>query len=339
MRLAGFLAGGAVATKIFAVFALPALAILAWRARPRAALIASALGCALLALLPWVGWSERRTGSFVQPYARSPRELLGRIAGGHYFTTSPASGVSQPRRPLSRTLASLPRLPYDLVFHSSRFEANRDGYNGVLILLLLVGLVGFRARSVGLFLAASLPFLVPWSLLSMPSIRFLFPVYPLYAVFLAEGLGRLTGRFAGVPGMAAGMTLLAAAAAFPVQLGSGGFEWKVAAGRLSRRESLEAQLPAYPLWKHLGPEARVVFLGENDRFHSPAAVAWRAEFLPVSAWGRDPQIWRRELTRHRITHLLYREDRTDARALLESLGERVEPVARNGPAILLRWKD
>lgn len=340
MRLAGFLVGGAVATKIFAVFALPALAILAWRARPRAAQIASALGCALLALLPWVGWSERRTGSFVQPYARSPRELLGRIAGGHYFTTSPASGVSQPPgRPHSRTLASLPRLPYDLVFHSSRFEANRDGYNGVLILLLLVGLVSFRGRSVGLFLAASLPFLVPWSLLSMPSIRFLFPVYPLYAVFLAEGLRRLTGRFAGVPGMAAGMTLLAAAAAFPVQLGSGGFEWKAAVGRLSRRESLEEQLPAYPLWKHLGPEARVVFLGENDRFHSPAAAAWRAEFLPVSAWGADPEIWRRELTRLRITHLLYREDRTDRRALLESLGERVEPVARNGPAILMRWKD
>lgn len=337
MRLAGFLFGGAVATKIFAVFALPALAILAWRARPRLGLAISAAGCALLALAPWVAWSERRTGSSLEPYASSPRELVARMSGGHYFTTSPASGVAHPDRDGGRTLASLPRLPYDLVFHSSRFEANGDGYNGILILLLLVGLAGFRARAIGLFLVATLPFLIPWSLLYLPSVRFLFPVYPLYAVFAAEGMRRLTRRFEGVPGIVAGVTLLAAAAAFPVQLGSGGFEWRTALGRLSREGSLKAQLPAYPLWKHLGPEDRVVFLGENDRFHCPAAAAWRAEFLPVSSWGRDARIWRRELERLGITHILYRQDRTDASALLEGLDGELETVDRNGPAVLLRW--
>jgi hypothetical protein len=162
-------------------------------------------------------------------------------------------------------------------------------------------------------------------------------VYPLYAVFTAEGVRRLTRRFDGGPGKAAGVTLLAAAAAFPVQLGSSGFEWRTALGRLSRERSLEAQLPAYPLWRHLGPADRVVFLGENDRFHCPAAAAWRSEFLPVSAWGRDPRTWRRELKRLGITHLVYREDRTDSRALLEGLRGQIEPVARNGPAVLLRW--
>ena len=338
MRLAGFLFGGAVATKIFAAFALPALAILAWRARPRLAHAVAAAGCALLALAPWVLWSARRTGSVLEPYASSPRELAARIAGGHYFTTSPASGVRQPQREGTRALSSLPRLPYDLVFHSSRFEANGDGYNGILVLLLLVGLAGFGPRAIGLFLLASLPFLIPWSLLALPSVRFLFPVFPLYAVFAAKGMRRLTRRFGGVLGIAAGVTLLAAAAAFPVQLGSGGFEWRTALGRLSREGSLEAQLPAYPLWKHLGPADRVVLLGENDRFHCPAGEAWRAEFLPVSAWGRDPRTWRRELKRLGITHILYREDRTDAQTLLEGLGGQIESVARNGAAVLLRWK-
>jgi hypothetical protein len=337
VRLAGFLLGAAVATKVFAIFAVPALAILAWRARPRPGVLAAAAACALLALAPWLFWSERRAGFFLEPYASSPRELYGRVVRGHYFRTSPASGVPRPDV-VGERLARLPRLPYDLVFHSSRFEANADGYNGVLILLLLVGIAGWRPRPILLFLAASLPFLVPWSLLYLPSVRFLFPVYPLYAVFAAEGLRRLTGRFDGWSGGAAGLTMLCAAAAFPVQLGSGGFEWKTALGRLSRQQSLAAQLPAFPLWEQVGPSDRAVFLGENDRFHCPAARAWRAEFLPVAAWRRDPEVWRQGLDYLGITHLLVREDRVDARELLQALGDRVAIVDRRGPAVLYRWR-
>jgi hypothetical protein len=338
MRLAGFLFGGALATKIFALFALPALAILVWRSRPRFSRVAAACGCALIALAPWAVWSERHTGSFLEPYARSPRELVDRLARGHYFATSPASGASRPQPSLGRSLLTLPRLPYDLVFHSSRFEANGDGYNGILILLLLVGVAGWGVRPIGLFLLALLPFLVPWSLLYLPSVRYLLPVYPLYAVFAAEGLRRLTRGFVGIPGRAAGLALLGAAAAFPVQLGSSGAEWRTAFGRMSREESLAARLPSLALLRRIGPDARVVFLGENDRFHCPASLVWRSEFQPVASWGSDPEVWGRELSRGRVTDLVYREDRMDARALLEGLGGRIEKVGQNGPAILYRVK-
>ena len=284
MRVAGFLFGAALATKVFALFAAPALAALAWRARPRPMRLAAAALCALLPLGPWLAWSERRAGSVLAPYANSPRELASRIARGDFFTTSPASGAPRPGSPADR-VAAFAWLPYDLVFHSSRFEANGDGYNGILVLLLVAGLAGWGTKRIGLFLAVTLPFLIPWSLLYLPSIRYLFPVYPLFAVFTAEGLRRLTGRFSGAAGVAAGMAVLAAAAAFPVQLGSSGLEWKAAFGRMSRQDVLAARLPSLPLQSRLGPSDRVVFLGENDRFHCPAGARLEGRLSPRGRLG------------------------------------------------------
>ena len=337
LRLSGFLFGGALVTKVFAVCALPALLILLVRARPRATpkSLAAALACALVALGPWLAWSARHAESIAAPYAASPAELLARVTSGHYFRTSPASGVSAPPRAAGVRLRALALLPYDLVFHSSRFEANGDGYNGILVLVLLVGLAGWDARHVGLFCAAALAFLVPWSLLYLPSIRYLFPVYPLYAVFCAEGLRRLTGRFAGRSGAAAGIALVVAAAAFPVQFGSSGLEWGVAAGRVSREQSLAARLPGYRLWSNVSARDRVVLFGENDRFHCPAELAWSEEYLPVAAWGRDPAAWRAGLDELGITQLVYRSDRR-REGLLGALGDRLQLVGRDGPAALYR---
>src|SRR4029453_6309751 len=104
----------------------------------------------------------------------------------------------------------------------------------------------------------------------MPSIRFLMPVYPLYAVFTAQGLRRLTRGFAGRRGALAGLAVFAVACLFPVRLGWSGDEWRVAIGRLSRDAFLAARLPAWPLWPRLEARDRVVFVGENDRLHCPA---------------------------------------------------------------------
>jgi hypothetical protein len=333
LRTAGFLFGGAIAIKIFALFAAPALLLLALRSRPGAARLAAGALCALLPLGPWLAWSHVRAGSVVAPYAASPRELAERLAGGHYFTRSPASGQARDSDadPASRA-AALARLPYDLVFHSSRFEANGDGYNGLLVLLLLAGLAGWDARRNVLFLAATLPFLVPWSLLYSPSVRFLFPVYPLYAVFTTEGLRRLTGRFSGGGGRAAGIGVLLAAAAFPVHFGSSGVEWRAALGLATRHEALAERLPSLGFAPRLGPEDRVVFVGENDRFHCPAALVWRAEFLPVAAWA-DADDWRRGLEELGITAVVWRSDRAPF-GVLDGLGPRLSPVARHGPARL-----
>ena len=334
-RVAGFLFGGAVAIKIFAVFAAPALLVLALRARPAWRRIAAAALCALLPLAPWMAWSHARAGSVTEPYARSAGELLARVSSGHYFERSPATGEARAdHRSLAQRAAALWRLPYDLVFHSSRYEANGDGYNGLLVLLLLVGLAGWDTRRVLLFLAAALPFLLPWSLLYLPSIRFLFPVYPLYAVFTAEGLRRLTGRFQGAAGGAAGLAVLAAAAAFPVHVGSSGLEWKAALGRATREEILSERLPSMAFARRIGPRDRVVFVGENDRFHLPAAAVWRSAFSPVSDWGRDAAAWRRGLDELGITAVIWRSDRAPFPAP-ELVGDRLKPVAEHGPARLL----
>ena len=339
IRGAGFLLGAAIAAKIFAVTALPALAILAARARPRLGAAVAASALALAAVLPWAAWSERRVGSWTEPFAPSVRAAASRVSGGHYFRTSPASGEARQTPDPKRAVAAFLRLPYDLVFHSSRFEANGDGYNGLVILLLSLGILGWRAGPVGLFAAAAIPVLAVWSLLYLPSIRYLFPMYPLYAVFAAEGLRRLTRGFAGDAGIAAGAALLTAAAVLPVQLGSSGVEWSVALGRMPREESLAARLPSYPLWASVSEPDRVVLLGENDRFHCPAGVAWRAEFLPVSRWGADPAAWRAGLRDLSITRLVWREDRVPARDLIEALGDTLRLEGRSGPAVLFSVRE
>lgn len=335
LRTAGFLFGGAVTVKVFALFAAPALLLLALRSRPGALRPSAAVLCALLPLAPWIAWSQARAGSVTAPYASSPGELFERVARGHYFTRSPATGEARPSSGPFDPAVRFFRLPYDLVFHSSRFEANGDGYNGLLALLLLLGLAGWDRRRNLLFLAAALPFLVPWSLLYLPSIRFLFPVFPLYAVYTAEGLRRLTGRFAGVGGRAAGLAALAAAAAFPVHFGSSALPWKAAFGLATRGEVLGERLPSLAFADRLGPEDRVVFVGENDRFHCPASLIWRAEFSPVAGWRDDPEAWRRGLDDLGVTAVVWRSDRAPF-AVLERLGDRLSPVAENGAARLFR---
>jgi hypothetical protein len=132
------------------------------------------------------------------------------------------------------------------------------------------------------------------------------------------------------------VAILTAAAVFPVQLGSGGLEWKVALGRTSREESLSARLPAFPLWSRIGPADRVLFVGENDRFHCPAKAAWRAEFLPAAAWGSDPESWSRGIDELGLTHVLWRADRGPGAFPFEALRARLELVAQNGQARLFR---
>jgi hypothetical protein len=336
LRVAGFLFGGAVAIKIFALFAAPALLLLALRARASASRLLAAALCALIPLAPWLAWSHVRAGSIAAPYASSAGELLQRVWSGHYFTRSPATG--EERKDEARTVrraAELWRLPHDLVYRSSRYEANGDGYNGLLVLLLVLGLAGWDTRRVLLFLAAALPFLVPWSLLYLPSIRFLFPVYPLYAVFTAEGLSRLAGRFQCAAGKAAGLAVLAVSAAFPVHVGSTGLEWTAALGRATREELRAERLPSLAFAGLLGPADRVLLVGENDRFHVPAGAVWRADFAPVASWRRDAAAWRRGLDELSITAVVWRSDRVPF-PLPGLVGERLEPFAENGPARLFR---
>jgi hypothetical protein len=167
-------------------------------------------------------------------------------------------------------------------------------------------------------------------------VRYLIPIYPLYALFAVEGLRRLTRNFAGRWGAVAGCALAAAAVSFPVQFGSSGFEWRVAVGAVSWEDEPALRMPSYPLYRHIGPQDRVVFLGEHDRYHCPAGIVYRSAWYPVNRWGNDPALWRKELTRFGITYIVHREEAFDKVPLLEKLGDRLSKVERRGPATLYR---
>ncbi len=328
LLLAGFLFGGAIVTKLFAILAGPALLILFLR---RGGLRASRLGLAaagvLLALLPWLAWSQSRAGFFLTPFWSA--SSVPSAVGGQ-FLSSRVHGVET----RDTSLPGFLRLPYDLTFHSHIFEKNGDGYDGMLPLLLVPGVFGWGLARLGLLLAGSLPVLVPWFRAVDPSVRYLIPLYPLYALVAAHGVSRGTGRFAGKAGLAAGIALAASALSYPVALGSTGVEWKVAAGRLSREQALNERLPSYRFWKNVRPEDRVIFLGEHDRFHCPARWAWRGNYHPIRRWRFDPALWRRGLRVMRIDWLVVTLPLPVN--FLDSLGDAVRLVDENGPSLLYR---
>ncbi|MGH9364610.1 MAG: hypothetical protein ACRD1B_05015 [Thermoanaerobaculia bacterium] len=334
-RLGAFLFGGAVATKVFALFGIGALAVLMlrrgkWNGRR----ILSLALCALVPLLPWWAWSQSRTGFFLAPYSDAVISSNTNLIEQPFVLLGP-----RPTSASSWAIGFL-RLPYDLTFYAARFWTGGDGYTGLLPLLLLVGLFAWDRRRLLLFCGAALVVLVPWYALSnlelfSPSIRFLIPVYALYAVFAAQGLDRLTEGFRGGAGKAAAFSLAALSIAFPAQLFSVAFDAKVAIGLVSREEALAAYLPAYPLWKHVRREDRVIILGDWDRYHCPAAFVFWDRYLPT-LWGDDPHRWRREMRQLRISCILYRSDQRDRSALLQSLGDCLRPVESRGPATLYR---
>lgn len=134
--------------------------------------------------------------------------------------------------------------------------------------------------------------------------------------------------------MAAGIALAVTALSFPVELGSTGVEWKVAAGRLSREEALTERIPSYRFWKNVRPEDRVIFLGEYDRFHCPARWVWRGDYHPIRLWGSDPARWRRGLRVMRINWLVVTLPLPVN--FLDSLGDAVLLVEQNGSSRLYR---
>ena len=334
--LAGFLFGGAVTAKIFALWGSVAMLILLLR-RPRAPrpALAAFLLFTLIPILPWLAWSQSRFGFFLSPYADPLR------------AASPQMGpAGAPPRPWTRTapsgVAGFLRLPFDRTFESVWFGREGDGVLGLLPLILLLGLLGWDGRRILLFLAAALAAIVPWYALSAaklisPSIRFLIPLYPLYAVFGALGLAEATANFGGRVGAAAAACLSLLAVGFPAQFSSAPLDAKMALGLVSTERGLSAYLPAYPLWKHVDPQDRVLLLGDWDRYHCPAEFVIRDIDLRVA--GDDPEAWRAELRRLQITRIVYRSDTRRLKAVLDGLAGCIELVARNGHASLYRVKE
>ena len=333
--LAGFLFGGAVATKIFSLWGTIALLILIVRRRGTRRLLAFAL-CAALPLLPWFAWSQSRSGFFLSPYSDP---LLKRGATFGVATDAPP-------KPWTRVAPSgvtdFLRLPYDRTFETVWFDRAGDGVTGFLPLLLVLGAIGWGRGRFALFCGAALAALAPWYLLSAtkllsPSIRFLIPLYPLYAVFTSLGFARLTERARGAWATAMALCLALLSIAFPAQFFAAPLDLKIALGRVSQEQGLSAYLPAYPLWKHVQRQDRVLLFGDWDRYHCPADYVVRDIDLP--SMEDDPRRLWSELARRRITHIVYRSDTRRAKAMLASLGNCLELVERNGAAALYRVRE
>jgi hypothetical protein len=203
-------------------------------------------------------------------------------------------------------------------------------------LAIFPGIFGWGVLGLLFYLLASIPAVAAWYLTYDPSVRYLIPIYPLYALFAVEGLRRLTRSFAGRWGALAGGALAAAAVCIPVPFLTSAFDLRVAAGVLSREEGLAARLPEYPLFRYMGPQDTVIIFGGYDRFHCPAQIVYRSGWYPVNRWGNDPDRWRQELTRYHITYLLVRDEARDRVSLIQSLQDRLEQVDRRGRATLYR---
>ena len=330
--LGAALFGAGVATKPYALCAAPALAILfARRGNLRPGRTAAAIAFSLLPVLPWMLWSARHSGSLLAPARVHSAESLpgGKLVLVSGETASPPH-ASPKTADDGRSVAGFLRLPYDLTFHSTKYQGFRDGYFGLLALTLMVGILGWRPVPALLFTLAAAAALIPWYFGPPPSVRYLFPIYPLYAVFTAAGITRGTRRFEGRAGLAAGAALSAAVLALPVGYHPTLREIRASFGMIKRDEVLARELPSYLLWKFVEPEDRAILISEHDRFYCPASLAYRTTYIPVRLW-RTPEEWRLGLERYGITVVVYYRTLADRSELIPDLvaNGTLRLVARN----------
>jgi hypothetical protein len=287
---------------------------------------------AAIPLVPWLAWNQSRLGFFLAPYYDPQRAERSNPLSRTYGP--PANQL--PPEPIE--VLGFLRLPYDLAFHRPLLGRNY-GYTGLLPLLLLAGVLGWGRRKFALFCLAALAATVPWYVASNLrwitfSNRYLIPIYPLYAVFAALGLGRLTENFRGRLGGAAAVSIAALAVAVPVRLLTAPRDLRLALKGVPPEVTLSS-LPSYPLWTHVHREDRVLLLDDPDRFHCPASFVVN-DLIIHQVREVDPSRWLTEWRPLGITVILYRTDRRDAKALFKSLGDCLHPIANEGVARLYR---
>ena len=157
---------------------------------------------------------------------------------------------------------------------------------------------------------------------------------PLYADAAGIGLERLTDRFRGGLGRAAGLSAAALCLAAPIPLVSAPPDLRAAMTGASP-ETVLSSLASYPLWKYVHPEDHVLLLGDEDRFHCPALVI-ASDTVVFPEKRIDPQRWQNEWRPLGINVILHRTDRREAADFLQSFGPCLETVATHLPATLYR---
>ena len=167
--LSGFLFGGAVSTKIFAVLAAPGLfVLLAFRQRRLVKRTLSfAVFCAI-PILPWLAWSQSRLGFFLAPYYDPLKAVRTDPLAPIY---GPPTDPERPRSLPPPDIARFLRLPYDLTFDREIF-AQYGEYTGLLALPVLLGLLGWGRKRSWLIVMAALS--VVFILFAAASLRWIY---------------------------------------------------------------------------------------------------------------------------------------------------------------------
>ena len=271
LRLAGFLFGGAIATKVFAALAAPALgALIARRHRISGSGSCPSRSSPRSSSFPGSPGASRAWASSSRPTTiRSKQNGPIRSRRSHGPPVDPEQPASLPKPDLAGFL----RLPYDLTFDRETFS--QYGSTGLLALPLLLGLLGWGRRALGSFSRR----LFPSSLCSLPQRasrwilftgRYFVPVASLYAVAAGTGLERLTDRFRGRTGEAAAVALGRSPSRLPFRSFPLPQDLRAAITHASP-EAVLGSLSSYPLWIHVHADDRVLLLGDEDRYHCTRA--------------------------------------------------------------------
>lgn len=315
--LAGWFAGGALATKYLALLYVAAAAAVTVFAVARRGQWCSLLrGSAVAAIVaasvggPWYLRSAWHTGNPVYPFFHDSVSRLWSTPA-KAGVTSPSLRASHPTLRAS-SLRDLPIACWHVTMHPERF-GGRGHQWGVLFLATLPALVFCRRlRGLRMLLSISLVYLAGWHLLR-PNVRFLLPIVPLLCIAVVWAWmewRRLPAAPRRCLACLTGAVLAVGAAIAPLRAKD---RWPVALGIETRDAYLLRREPSYQAaaWVNalLTPEARILSQ-EQRAFYFRARVARENVYRRRTGYDRNlpsPDALAPTLRAEGFTHLLLAE--------------------------------
>lgn len=261
--------------------ALAAAVVVRRGARRRGLVAAVVLGAALVAL-PWYVRNWIVAGNPVYPFAST-------LLGGRYVDAAARYDLDQSLNAYGLPgLWRLPLFPLEFLLHTGRYERGY-AFSPALFVLPLVA-VATGGRTVRIFAAAILVYVVVWWEGMQQITRYLLPVLPLAAVLAAVAAERLWRRGRG--GRVA-LATVAAATVVPFVAITGLFAWRIAPGALgieSQAHFVQRLTGTYDAFRWLDtrlPRDGRVLIGVRDRYwlRRPSA----AYDIPIFSYEQTPE--------------------------------------------------
>ena len=323
--IAGGLLGLAVATKLTAVLAVGAVALVAAatlvaRRSPhrRAAPAILTFGASLvIALAPWPILRFIQTGNPVFPL------LNGVFHSSLWPDIDPGTAFALDRFGIGTDPLALARLPFALSYLAQRFDDGAEGAGfGVVVLLAPIAVVVGRRSPAVVFLAlGSLLAFVVWAVAGQYG-RYLLPVFAALSVLAGHGLVELERAATAMTARVARlMPVVLMLASFPLVLFlypfvPGRIPFAVAFGLESREAYLDRTLPTYAALREVarstGSASNVLIVSyragaadDEDRLYAPGRVETLTSVRVGSLYRlTDPELAAAWLRERRFTHIL-----------------------------------